>query len=131
MDDKQIIADAQSAEAVKAAAGAQEAIEKARAAQMEAAVNQAVEKLLTGGVADAIQRSVNGKVDGMRKALDEHNITHENDMRRMMPIIEAFEKAQQDLETAKKGGRFILWFAATVTAVGGAYLVVRMIFFNH
>lgn len=79
----------------------------------------------------AIKTTVNGKIDAISMKLDNHNIQHEKDMGRALPVIEAYESGQRDLDTAKKGGRIILWLAATVTAIGGAYLVIRMIFFNH
>jgi hypothetical protein len=79
----------------------------------------------------AIKTTVNGKIDAISLKLDSHNIQHEKDMERALPVIEAYESGQRDLESAKKGGRFVLWLAAAVTAIGGAYLVIRMIFFDH
>ena len=75
-----------------------------------------------------IQEKVNGKIERMDQKLDAHNASHENDMKRMMPVIEAFEKGKQDLDTAQRGGKIVLWVAATVTAIGGAYLIIVQVF---
>lgn len=85
-------------------------------------------EVIRSEIASSIKLNVNGKIDGMRADLTEHNIKHERDMERMMPIIEAFEQGQQDLHTAQKAGKVVLWIATTTTAIGGAYLVVRNIF---
>lgn len=79
-------------------------------------------------IAKSIQTHVNGKIDKMQSGLDVHNAKHEKDMERMLPIIEAFEEGQQDLNTAKKGGKVVLWLAGSITAIGGAFLVLRAIF---
>ena len=86
-------------------------------------------------IREAIQLHVNGKIDGMRLELGEirrnigdHNVKHEADMARMMPVIEAFEEGQRDIHSAKKAGKIVLWLAATVTAIGGAYLIIIQIF---
>ena len=79
-------------------------------------------------IAKGIQTHVNGKIDKMQSGLDVHNAKHEKDMERMLPIIEAFEEGQQDLNTAKKGGKVVLWLAGSITAIGGAFLVLRAIF---
>lgn len=79
-------------------------------------------------IAFSIRTNVNGKIDGMRSELSEHNLKHERDMERMMPIIEAFEEGQRDLKTAQKAGKSALWVAGAITAIGGAYLVLRAIF---
>lgn len=82
-------------------------------------------------IATAIKTNVNGKIDAISKKLDEHNVKHEKDMERMIPIIEAFEEGQRDLASAKKVGRGGLWLAGTITVIGGAYLVLRQIFFKY
>lgn len=88
-------------------------------------------KIMREEIAFVMKTTVNGKIDQIDRKLTEHNEKHEKDFERMVPIIEAYESGQQDLKTATKAGKFVLWMAATVTAIGGAYLVVRMIFFNH
>lgn len=134
MNESTPLAESHSAEAVQAAAVHAEAIEKARDAQIRAAVTGALEKFkldVKEEIAKGIQKNVNGRIDAMRKDLVAHNEQHEKDMRRALPVIEAYEKAKEDVETAKKGGRAVLWVAAMITAIGGAYLVLRMILFNH
>lgn len=73
--------------------------------------------------AEAIRLTVNGKIDDMKK-------THEQDMKRMMPIILAYEGAERRLEDAKTSGKAILWVAGFITALGGAWLVLKTIFFR-
>lgn len=80
-------------------------------------------------IAFAIKMTVNGKIDNIQRCIDAHNLSHEADMKRMMPIIEAFEQGQEDLAAAKRGGRFVLYLAGVISALGGAYLVVSQIFF--
>ena len=93
-------------------------------------------------VAKTIQVTVNGKVDKMTIRLDEtigtvnnmrqeitmHNEIHGTDMKRILPVLEAFEEGQRDLRSATKAGKIVLWLAATVTAIGGAYLILKQIF---
>ena len=107
--------------------------------------NMETDQLLStirGEIAVAIQKNVNGKIDkqsqllgetiatmnNMRQEITMHNDLHNKDMERMMPIIEAFEETQSDLRVMKKQGRFVLWVAATVSALGGAvYIVMRIL----
>lgn len=81
-------------------------------------------------VASEMKKTVNGKIDDLRKIVISHNTVHEEQMKRVIPVVEAFEESQHDLKTAKKLGKFALGSAATVTALGGAYLVLRQIFFR-
>lgn len=82
--------------------------------------------------AKAIQVTVNGKIDKLRTEIKEeirnHNMQHENDMQRILPVINSYEEAQRDLLSVKKGGRFALWLAGTITILGGAILVLRSLF---
>ena len=82
-------------------------------------------------VVKTIDKTVNGKIDELRFNLNEHNRKHEKDMDRILPVIEAFERGKRDLETATRGGRIVLWLAATVTAIGGSWLVIRAIFYGQ
>lgn len=127
------------AEALQTAAVAKEAEQKAQRAQMVDVVRQVIQETapfasfekigeyIDSSVAKGIRFNVNGKIDRMQAGLNEHNVKHEQDMDRMMPVILAFENGQRDLETAKKGGRVVLWIAGTITALGGAYLVLIQI----
>lgn len=102
------------------------------------AEKRAIKKMLADGIAEglatavpeAIRINVNGKIDKMQSGLNTHNEKHENDMIRIMPVIEAYEEGQRDLETAKKGGRIVLWIATIITAIGGAWLVLKQLFPN-
>ncbi len=81
-------------------------------------------------VEQTINRTVNGKIDVIDKKLDAYNLAHEKRFERILPVVEAFEEGQRDLAVAKKGGKLILWLAATITALGGAFLIIRAIFFR-
>lgn len=82
-------------------------------------------------IAFAVKTTVNGKIDKIQVDINSNSAKHEEDMKRIMPIIETFEEGQRDLASAKKGGKAVLWLAGTITAVGGAWLVIRAILFNH
>lgn len=84
-------------------------------------------EVIRSEIAVGIKQNVNGKLDRMQEGLDTHNLKHENDMQRMMPIIESYEEGKRDIESAQKAGKIVLWLAASTTAIGGAYLVVRNI----
>ena len=86
-------------------------------------------------IARSIRIEVNGKIDKLQKGMDEHIVVclpaienHDKVMERITPVLEAFESAQEDLAVAKRGGKLVLWVAATVTAIGGAILIVRQLF---
>lgn len=71
------------------------------------------------------------QIEEVRKEICDHNKKHEKDMEKIRPVIEAFEEAQRDLVTAKKGGKLVLWLAATITAIGGAILIIRALFWGN
>jgi hypothetical protein len=79
-------------------------------------------------IANGIKLNVNGKIDKLSSEINDHNKIHEDDMKRVLPVIEAYEEGQRDLNTAKKAGRGVLWVSAAVTGIGGAYLVLLQIF---
>ena len=124
-------ADQASANAVVAATAHAEAVEKARMAQIVEGLPSNLLEVIQMEIAKGIQVNVNGKIDKMQKGLDIHNAKHEQDMIRILPVLTAFENAQGDLNTAKRGGKIVLWLAGSVSAIGGAYLVLRAIFLNH
>lgn len=78
--------------------------------------------------AEAIQVTVNGKIDKLRIEVDDHNLSHAKDMQRIIPVIEAFEASEQFAKSAKTSGLVILWLAGFITAVGSAFLILRNIF---
>lgn len=126
---------------IDAATHHQEAVEVAREAQTTAIVAKAIENIvpmadlvmireyIVEAVADSVKLNVNGKIDAMRGEIRAHNARHEEDMLKILPIIEAFETSERAVNTAKASGKIILWLAAFITAVGGAYLIVRQIFY--
>lgn len=71
------------------------------------------------------------QIEEVRKEICDHNKKHEKDMERILPVVEAFEEGQRDLASAKKGGKLVLWLAATVTAIGGAILIIRALFWGN
>ena len=79
-------------------------------------------------IAAAIKTNVNGKIDKMREDLANHNEKHENDMRRLMPIIESYETAVRTTSDAKKVGTIAMWWAAFIIAMGSAFLTIKHLF---
>lgn len=79
-------------------------------------------------LAEAVHENVNGKIDKLDEKIESHNRRHENDMKRILPTILAYEASQRVLEDARVGGKFILWWSGFVIAVGSAYLIIRQVF---
>lgn len=79
-------------------------------------------------IAQSIKINVNGKIDRIENKMDNHNLSHENDMARIMPVIEAYENNERRLEDAKATGKFIGGAIAFGTAVGMLYLTIKQIF---
>lgn len=65
-----------------------------------------------------------GSLDVITKSISSHNIQHEADMQRILPVLEAFEFSERRLADARASGKFILYMAGFVTAVGGAWLIL-------
>ena len=127
-----LLAESNSLEAVNAVAVAHEAIEKARASQIEDSVKRNLPDNFLQAIQDQIEytikKTVNGKIDKIDKKIDEHNFKHEADMQDLKPIIEAYKYSERRVADAKSSGRFIIWVAGGVTAVGGAVLVIKDLF---
>lgn len=114
------------------------------AANLKNIAREEATRVVREDVAHVIRVEVNGKIDeirrqnseqtlaieGLREFMNEHNIKHEESMNRILPVVEAFESAQGDLATARRGGKIVLWLAATITAIGGSLLVIRELFFR-
>ena len=83
-------------------------------------------------ITKVVKETVNGKVDRLDKKIDEHNTQHELDMKRILPIIEAYEASEKFALNARKNGatiiKAVMYVSAFVTAVGSAYLILRNIF---
>ena len=78
--------------------------------------------------AKAIQETVNGKIDNLKKDIANHNKKHDDDMNRLMPIIQSYESTQRHLADARTSGKAVLWIAGFITAIGSAYLIIMNIF---
>lgn len=63
---------------------------------------------------------VNGKIDSMREDLNKHNKSHEADMQRILPVVEAYESAQN-------GGRLALKIGGVFTILGTAWITAKTI----
>lgn len=83
---------------------------------------------LQKGIEKTIQEKVNGRIEAISQKLDVHNLKHEDDMGRMLPVIEAFEETKQFADNAKASGRVIIWIAGFITAVGAAWLMILKVF---
>ena len=69
----------------------------------------------------AIEKYVNGNLRALDQKIEEHNRVHNEDMKRILPVVEAYEDAV-------RGGKRVLWSAGSIMTVGGAYLIIRQIF---
>mgnify|MGYP003395558043 CR=1 FL=1 len=76
----------------------------------------------------SIEASVNGGVRELRAEVAAHAERHEKDMEEIKPVIKAYQASERALDGAKTSGKMILWTAGFITAVGGAWLVLRQIF---
>ncbi len=76
--------------------------------------------VLARQIKEVIKETVNGKIDGISKKIDEHNVAHEADMRRIVPVLEAYESAQN-------AGRLAMKAITVMTAIGGAWMAVKQI----
>lgn len=88
---------------------------------VESAINISVEKAMV---------HVNDKIDCIDQKLDIHNAKHEEDMKRILPALEAFETSQRLVLDAKASGRVMAWFGGIIITIGGAYLTLKQIFWN-
>lgn len=79
-------------------------------------------------IALGIKLNVNGKIDDMREENERWHTERKADLKRIMPVVEAFEEGQHDLNSAKRGGKIVLWLAATIVSLGGAWLVTKQVF---
>ena len=87
-------------------------------------------KVIREEIGDSIKLNVNGKIDAMRKEVSDHNIQNEVYLKRIMPVVEAYEASEVALTGAKTSGKIILWIAGSITAIGSAYLIIKDIFFG-
>jgi DNA-binding SARP family transcriptional activator len=67
---------------------------------------------------ETIKITVNGKIDDLKKIIEDHNERHEKDMADIKPIIEAY----QGFNTA---GNLVKWVAGVGTAVGVLWLMIK------
>lgn len=96
-------------------------------AELARALSKVNMPLIKEEIAKSIKENVNGKIDAMRRENEEWHLERKETMVRILPVVEAFEEWQQDKATAQKGGKIVIWLAATITAIGGAYLVVLQV----
>lgn len=85
-------------------------------------------KELKDALIKTVTLTVNGKIDGLTLKMDKHNEKHETDMKRILPVIEAYEISEKIVYGAKSTGKIALVLAGFVMTVGGAYLVIKQIF---
>lgn len=69
---------------------------------------------------NAIEDSIKVPLAKMQNNLNKHNMTHTNDMKRIMPVVEAWEATQT-------AGRGVLWVSGVIAAIGGAIITVMQI----
>ena len=81
-------------------------------------------------IAHAVEKYVNGGIREIRAEIKTHNEKHEQDMKRMMPIIEAFEQEKDYREVVQKKGRSVIFWTSIIAGIGGVYLIGRDIIYN-
>ena len=69
-------------------------------------------------IRDTIKQTVNGKIDHLTQMMEEHNEKHEQDMRDIKPIIEAYN-------SVSVVGNGIKWVAGVGTAIGVLWMVAK------
>lgn len=78
-------------------------------------------------IATTVKETVNGKIDTLQRCINEHNIAHEADMKRIVPVLEAYESAERRLEDARVSGAFIMKLIGVILAVGSLWLMARQL----
>ena len=73
-------------------------------------------------IQEAIEKSVNGRINDLIKEVRGYREDHEKHIKDTEPIME-FIKA---IGAGRKG---IFWVTSSIVAVGGAYLMIKKIFF--
>ena len=99
---------------------------------IDTSVSKAIELYVNGGI-----RKLHEMLEHQNEKQEQFNVKVNNHMEveevfkdRVLPIIEAYEASERALDDARHSGLFILWCAGFITAVGGAWLVLREIFFK-
>lgn len=59
-------------------------------------------------------------IEAIRQSINNHNLKHEEDMKRILPVVEAFE-------AAKNSGKFVGWVIGFLVALGTLWLMGRQI----
>lgn len=88
----------------------------------------AVEASVKGTVPDEIKKTVNGKIDGLRKLVEEHNEKHEKDMEDIKPVLQDYKERQAATAYAKKIGDGVKWTAGLVSAAGIILAALKVLF---
>ncbi len=86
-------------------------------------MDESIIKQIQETIETTIDKKVNGKIDGIRNDLNAHNASHEADMKRILPVVEAYE-------TAQNSGRLALKIAGVGTVLGTAWLTAKSIWPN-
>lgn len=69
-------------------------------------------------VRGVVKVTVNGKIDNLKKTLDDH-------IEKVEPMMNQFEKFTIGKELAITGFRVVAWIGGLVVTLGGAYLIVK------
>lgn len=67
-----------------------------------------------------VKKTINGKMESWDKKWE-----------RALPVIEAYEALQRANRDAQASGKFLLWLAGFIVAIGSAYLTVKHIILNQ
>lgn len=87
---------------------------------------------------EAIEKTVNGKLDRLDKKIDQHNSKHEADMvevrehiAEVKPILTEYKEREAARAFALRTGNAIKWIAGVGTALGVLWLMVLQFLKNH
>lgn len=73
---------------------------------------------------EAIEKTVNGKIDGIRNLVETHNEKHEADMLKVSKHIEEVAPILEAYNGTKALGNFAKWFAGIIVTVAAAWALI-------
>lgn len=80
-------------------------------------MNDEDRKIMCETIEAVVRKTVNGKIDGIKQDIKDHNTKHEADMQEIKPLLQVFA-----------GGRVIGNLLTWVSGVAVAYLMIKGLF---
>lgn len=75
--------------------------------------------------AEAIQTTVNGKIDSIRQLVETHNQNHERDMTEVREHIKETKPILEAYKGFNTAGNLVKWVAGVGTAVGVLWMFIK------